>query len=133
MYRYHRFTFNKHATKIGILFIITLITLLLDLYEQVTQFYAFSCMMSTQGLDSDADLAWYDPSFPEDEQGICRWYSNLFYGGFANLKNFSNVQHYTNWTIFVPILAFLLLDQPHDCYTCLGKDPDRIYSIFQLN
>ena len=31
-----------------------------------------------------------------------------------------------------PIWAFLTLDTPHDCYRCIGKDPDRIYSIYQL-
>ena len=27
--------------------------------------------------------------------------------------------------------AFFLLDNPHDCFRCLGKDPDRIFSITQ--
>lgn len=31
-----------------------------------------------------------------------------------------------------PFLTFYLLDKPHDCFVCLGKDPDRIYSSFQL-
>ena len=25
--------------------------------------------------------------------------------------------------------AFFLLNQPHDCFRCLGKDPDRVFSI----
>ena len=29
----------------------------------------------------------------------------------------------------VPMISFLLLNKPHDCYRCLGKDPDRIFSI----
>ena len=28
--------------------------------------------------------------------------------------------------------AYFWLNEPHDCYVCLGKDPDRIYSSFQL-
>jgi len=34
---------------------------------------------------------------------------------------------------FLPIVVFLGLNKPHDCYACLGKDPDRIYSSYQLN
>ena len=32
----------------------------------------------------------------------------------------------------LPFVIFFLLDRPHDCFVCLGKDPDRIYSVFQL-
>ena len=41
----------------------------------------------------------------------------------------------TNLFLFsrsVPIIAFLILNQPHDCYKCLGKDPDRVFSVNQL-
>ena len=32
--------------------------------------------------------------------------------------------------ISLPVIwAFFLLDKPHDCFRCLGKDPDRIFSI----
>ena len=27
---------------------------------------------------------------------------------------------------------FLAFDDPHDCFKCFGKDPDRNYSKFQL-
>jgi len=32
----------------------------------------------------------------------------------------------------IPFLVFYFLDHPHDCFRCLGKDPDRIYSGLQL-
>ena len=35
--------------------------------------------------------------------------------------------------MLLPIITFLLFDNPHDCFICLGKDPDRIYSSFQLS
>lgn len=35
-------------------------------------------------------------------------------------------------SMLLPVVAFLLLNKPHDCYACLGKDPDRIYSSYQL-
>ena len=35
--------------------------------------------------------------------------------------------------ILFPSLTFFAFNQPHDCFVCLGKDPERIYSRFQLN
>ena len=32
----------------------------------------------------------------------------------------------------MPIWAFFLLNSAHDCFKCLGKDPDRIFSISQF-
>ena len=37
-----------------------------------------------------------------------------------------------NIILMLPLIAYFWLNDPHDCYTCLGKDPDRIYSRFQL-
>ena len=31
----------------------------------------------------------------------------------------------------LPFWAFFLLNTPHDCFRCLGKDPDRPFSITQ--
>ena len=32
----------------------------------------------------------------------------------------------------LPAIAFFLLNKPHDCFKCFGKDPDRVFSISQL-
>ena len=32
----------------------------------------------------------------------------------------------------MPIWAFFILNSAHDCFKCLGKDPDRIFSISQF-
>lgn len=32
----------------------------------------------------------------------------------------------------IPFMAFYTFNRPHDCFVCLGKDPDRIYSSLQL-
>ena len=34
--------------------------------------------------------------------------------------------------LILPVVVFLMFDDPHDCFTCLGKDPERKYSRFQL-
>jgi hypothetical protein len=31
----------------------------------------------------------------------------------------------------IPITVFLLTYKPHDCFKCLGKDPNHTYSIWQ--
>ena len=38
----------------------------------------------------------------------------------------------SNVSCLIPVLTFLVLDRPHDCFRCVAKDPDHIYSIFQL-
>ena len=40
---------------------------------------------------------------------------------------------YIDFVLILPVLLFMLLDDPHDCFVCLGKDPDRIYSSLQLS
>ena len=41
---------------------------------------------------------------------------------------------FTTCFVSLPIIwAFFLLNTPHDCFRCLGKDPDRIFSIYQYN
>ena len=32
----------------------------------------------------------------------------------------------------LPFVFYFWLNEPHDCFQCLGKDPDRRFSIFQL-
>ena len=41
------------------------------------------------------------------------------------------------WTYLVmvellPVASFLVLNYPHDCYRCFGKDPDRLFSQYQF-
>ena len=31
----------------------------------------------------------------------------------------------------MPAIVFLVLNKPHDCFRCFGKDPDRVFSISQ--
>ena len=40
-----------------------------------------------------------------------------------------------NFTILIellPVASYLILYYPHDCYRCLGKDPDRNFSQYQF-
>ena len=31
----------------------------------------------------------------------------------------------------IPVVTYMLVVRPHDCYKCVGKDPERTYSIWQ--
>lgn len=73
----------------------------------------------------------YDPN--SKNPGICEY---IFHSA---LKVFSNENSVVPTSMLiviaqylVPVVFFLLIDKPHDCFQCLGKDPDRIYSSFQL-
>ena len=63
---------------------------------------------------------------------------NSDFGGYCagrNPKtwNLSNVQFQafiSNIAYMLSVLVYFALNEPHDCYVCLGKDPDRIYSSF---
>ena len=35
--------------------------------------------------------------------------------------------------LMLPVVTYFMLNEPHDCYMCYGKDPDRVYSSFQLS
>ena len=48
-------------------------------------------------------------------------------------QQFAYVYIKINCLLILPVVAFMILDDPHDCFMCLGKDPDRPYSIFQLS
>ena len=41
--------------------------------------------------------------------------------------------NFADLTILLPVWIYIAFDRPHDCYRCLGKTPDKVYSIFQLS
>lgn len=59
-----------------------------------------------------------------------------FFLGLDFIENFySNLPDYFfsfDVILLSPIALFLFLNEPHDCFVCHGKDPDRIYSSYQL-
>ena len=49
---------------------------------------------------------------------------------FANVYSDPTYDWFVGFMICITIfLAFFLFDQPHDCFRCLGKDPERTFSI----
>ena len=66
-------------------------------------------------------------------QGICYYaLATLRFSIRSDFDTFNSISFYFNMSILIPILTFFAFDKPHDCFSCLAKDPDRKYSILQL-
>lgn len=60
-----------------------------------------------------------------------------FCTGVQQLTSFTPEETSITYVSFItaellPFLFFFALNDPHDCFQCLGKDPERRYSVFQL-
>ena len=60
------------------------------------------------------------------EEGFCNYQLILK----SKSLTFSTIN--ANFAYVLPVLMFFIFDVPHDWFVILGKDPDRIYSRFQL-
>lgn len=60
-----------------------------------------------------------------ETRDICYYYRS-FEVSFEGRFWFGEV--FLDFAILFVILAFFVLNNPHDCYMCIGKDPERIYS-----
>ena len=63
----------------------------------------------------------------DNNEGIC----SIFYSPFKSISkaDFEIRIYISNIIVLLPVLTFLVSDKPHDCFSCLAKDPDRTYSI----
>ena len=78
-------------------------------------------------IKTDCKHLYLESVYWMERESVCAWWHQMiwFY-----------VEPGHQWlvktiTYLVPIWAFFILDKPHDCFRCLGKDPDRIFSIDQ--
>ena len=103
--------------------VVTIFVLCYLLYTEIVEFYLGVC------LSENEEHAMYDPDLQSEgvDQGIC---TAIIVGGTISDKRFSTLQTINDIAVLLPIIVFFLLDQPHDCFTCLGKDPDHLYSSF---
>ena len=121
MYVEHRLEFRKHICNLTCLHLMTLVALVNMIYASVLWQGIWMCKIEQdkfQGVDLDED-------------SICVKYLNVKYREADVYSMLSWVQNII--LELFPIWSFLLFYKPHDCFRCLGKDPDRIFSSFQLN
>ena len=67
-----------------------------------------------------------------DDGSICSKVINTFILDVTTLNGAARYSLYFNLMTILPVIVFFLLNEPHDCFTCLGKNPDHIYSIYQF-
>ena len=128
MYKYHRFEFKKHISSMLVLFITSEISLLLFFWMQVRGFYELFCIRAKV----EDDFAMYDYKSKTDIS-FCTVAIMSPISWRKYDKPYGSIQLFVDLVVLLPVVTFLLFDNPHDCFTCLGKDPDRIYSSFQLS
>ena len=124
MYRYHKFEFKYHVKRMLVLYILTMLSCA---YLFVNYIYGITYL----ACSVPSNYPMYDPD--SDKPGICDYIVKTFTKDVATKnKAIPTVLLFIYAQYLVPVVVFLLIDTPHDCFVCLGKDPDRIYSTFQL-
>ena len=111
-----------------VLFIATNISLLFFLQMNLYSFWDLICLRAKSKGESEM----YDYEDANDSS-FCPTLFSEQVSFFSSAKAYSQVFLFIDLVVLLPVVTFLLFDNPHDCFTCLGKDPDRIYSSFQLS
>ena len=114
MYRLHRYEFKRHVAR----FTVLTVAILLSLMSMLFWFYFItvvsSCMVTQDrmGASEKVDLC-FDIFSVEMSANMS---AELYF-----------------WFIMFELLPFIfyfILKEPHDCFTCVGKDPERRFSKF---
>lgn len=129
MRRLHKFEFDKHARRMLVVFIATTLSLAIVLAFEVSVFYLYACSYGIFTRKS-WQFAMYDPRISDDS--ICQVFSSYYLTLFGSQNRIGMVLWFVDFMILIPSLTFFAFDKPHDCFVCLGKDPERIFSRFQL-
>lgn len=116
MYQLHRFEFKRHALRVILQATFTLVTLIYAFCAVYFGLVIGSCYVSQTNMDGRhmVDLCF-----------------NFLPSHFTpNLAS----ESYFVFIVFelLPFALYFVLQKPHDCFICLGKDPDRRFSMFQL-
>ena len=97
---------------------------------QVAIVYLLDC-------SSAYNAAIYDPDYDYNE-GLCDHIIE-YYTVFYDQDDIETTQVINGMSIgkaleiiliLLPTITFLAFDDPHDCFKCFGKDPDRNYSRY---
>ena len=129
MRKFHRFEYEKHSSRMLVIFVITTLSLCSVILFETGVFYSYVCAYGFF-INGEDQLAIFDPFV--DKPGMCLFFDEYYIKMFGTTQNIGFVLWIVDFTILIPPVTFFFLDNPHDCFVCFGKDPDRIYSIFQL-
>ena len=138
MYKYHRLEYYNHRKSKIALLLTTYVSIMILFGLIVCAFYTSICMAAHEEWhkDSPEAAAFYDLDDKQLPQvGICTFYVGEWLREAEseyNKRNMSLIYFGMTLLELIPFLAFFIFNRPHDCFICLGKDPERIYSSLQL-
>ena len=121
MHQHHKLQYSEHIHQMTKSFIFTEISLVVTIIQLILGFWHHSCRPSTNPPDE-----YY--AMNDNNEGIC----SIFYIPFKNISA-TGIEagiYISNNIVLLPVFTFLVLNKPHDCFSCLAKDPDRTYSIY---
>ena len=126
MWKKHHYEFWKHANRLVASLLITPLSTWISGTDSwlwlLDQFCMFNENVMKEAYE-DAGLQSSDYS----SRGIC----STIEAGFKDKEyGFYSPIYQAGYSFFsiLPFIAFLVLNRPHDCYRCVGKDPERKYS-----
>ena len=128
MYKCHRFEFYKHYKKKVGLLIATLLAMSFMILLIIIAFNLTFCISQEEELNQGA---FYVVEGRSSEGGYCSFWANGFDEMIRdpeNKRSITLIYLFYNVLELTPFIAFYALENPHDCFVCLGKDPDRLYS-----
>ena len=130
IWKYHRLEFYDHWRRITLVYAATMIATTAVLAYSVFNLYLVLCV---QGLITEKkSYAFFDLGQP-DIQGICYHVVWDSWKEAESMGNFAAFNLTFDMSILIPVIVFVVLDKPHDCFVCFGKGrTEKRYSIFQL-
>ena len=128
MHMMHWAAFKSHIKSMLIVYVATMLSFGFNVGYCVYNFYSVVC---AYGLTHKHFITpFFDILKPN--KGICSFFLNHDAQQISTEVHFGNTYLTTDFGLLLPVVLFILLDRPHDCFACLGKDPVRPYSIYQL-
>ena len=129
MYKYRRFEFQNHFKRMLLIYFATIASQIFIILCSAMALYYEMC--ENGSFLHSRDFPDHHPFYNEDDPvGICASVIPIVKELNESYGTFSWIYIVTDITMLIPVLTFICLDKPHDCFACLGKDPDRNYSIF---
>jgi len=138
MYKFHRLEYYNHSTRKIAKLLTTFASGFILFFIVLTMFYIGYCNAEAYEIynykiKNGFEQAYPNPFYDRGKKDFC---SSLIDWNRHNLgQDFRDgkVKLYYFFSVLLellPFLTFFWLDEPHDCFVCLGKDPDRVYSVF---
>ena len=114
MYKRHRLEFRKHACQQITCVAATALCITTLLYDDIIWFLSYTCKIPFQKLE--------DGEF-------CQKLDKFIFNPNFGTKTIGGI-FFVSGSMLLPCWSYFIFNSPHDCFKCLGKDPQRNYSKF---